>query len=57
MVKPAPFKKEALRRSLADLSKGVYMMKKLNPIVYQKLLLQAEEAKDREMIKLASGIL
>jgi hypothetical protein len=33
------------------------MMKKLNPVVYQKLLLQAEEAKDRKMIKLANGIL
>lgn len=32
-------------------------MKKLNPIVYHKLLLQAEEAKDRGMTKLASGIL
>ena len=28
------------------------MMKKLNSVVYQKLLLQAEEAKDREMVKL-----
>lgn len=33
------------------------MMKKLNPVVYQKLLLQAEEAKDRDMVKLANGIL
>lgn len=32
-------------------------MKKLNSIIYHKLLLQAEEAKDREMIKLASGLL
>ena len=32
-------------------------MKKLNSVVYQKLLLQAEEAKDREMVKLANGIL
>jgi len=31
-------------------------MKKLNGIVYQKLLLQAEEARDKEMTKLASGI-
>ena len=31
-------------------------MKKLNSIVYQKLLLQAEEAIDNEMTKLASGI-
>ena len=32
-------------------------MKKLNSIVYHKLLLQAEEAKDQKMNKLASGIL
>lgn len=32
-------------------------MKKLNAIVYHKLLLQAEEAKDQNMVKLASGIL
>ncbi len=32
-------------------------MKKLNTIIYNKLLLQAEEAKNREMIKLANGIL
>jgi len=31
-------------------------MKKLNSIVYHKLLLQAEEAKEREMTKLASGV-
>ena len=32
-------------------------MKKLNSTIYNKLLLQAEEAKDLEMKKLASGIL
>lgn len=32
-------------------------MKKLNSVVYNKLLLQAEEARDREMIKLASGLM
>lgn len=32
-------------------------MKRLNSVVYHKLLLQAEEAKDQDMIKLASGIL
>ena len=32
-------------------------MQKLNSIVYHKLLLQAEEAKDQKMIKLASAIL
>lgn len=32
-------------------------MKKLNSIVYNKLLLQAEEAKDQNMVKLASGLL
>lgn len=32
-------------------------MKKLNSTVYHKLFLQAEEAKDRNMTKLASGIL
>jgi hypothetical protein len=31
-------------------------MKKLNSTVYNKLLLQAEEAKDQDMIKLASAI-
>jgi hypothetical protein len=31
-------------------------MKKLNNTIYQKLLLQAEEARDNEMTKLASGI-
>jgi hypothetical protein len=31
-------------------------MKKLNSTVYQKLFLQAEEAKDRNMTKLASAI-
>ena len=32
-------------------------MKKLNSVIYNKLLLQAEEAKEQEMKKLASGIL
>lgn len=32
------------------------VMKKLNSTVYQKLFLQAEEAKDRNMTKLASAI-
>ena len=32
-------------------------MKRLNSIVYHKLLLQAEEAKHQDMVKLASGIL
>lgn len=32
-------------------------MKKLNSVIYNKLLLQAEEAKDQQMTKLASGIL
>ena len=32
-------------------------MKRLNSTVYHKLLLQAEEAKDQDMVKLASGIL
>ena len=32
-------------------------MKKLNSVVYNKLLLQAEEAKDREMVKLASALM
>jgi hypothetical protein len=32
-------------------------MKKLSNVIYQKLLLQAEEAKERDMTKLASGIL
>ena len=32
-------------------------MKKLNKIIYQKLLLQAEEAKEQGMTKLASGVL
>lgn len=32
-------------------------MKKLNSTIYNKLLLQAEEAKELEMKKLASGIL
>ncbi len=31
-------------------------MKKLNPIIYQKLLLQAEEAKERKMTKLAAAV-
>ena len=31
-------------------------MKKLNPIVYHKILLQAEEAKERDMTKLASAV-
>lgn len=31
-------------------------MRKLNSVVYEKLLLQAEEAKDRDMTKLASGV-
>ena len=33
------------------------MMKKLNSVVYQKLLLQGQEAKDRNMTKLANGVL
>ena len=33
------------------------MMKKVNDVVYQKLLLQAAEAKDCNMTKLSSGIL
>lgn len=32
-------------------------MKKLNSIIYQKLLLQAEEAKDQNLTKLASNIM
>jgi hypothetical protein len=32
-------------------------MNKLNPVVYQKLLLQAQEAKAREMKKLAGAVL
>jgi hypothetical protein len=32
-------------------------MKKLNSVVYHKLLLQAEEAKNQDMVKLASGVL
>lgn len=32
-------------------------MKKLNSTIYNKLLLQAEEAKDLNMVKLATGIL
>lgn len=32
-------------------------MKKLNSIIYNKLLLQAEEAKEQELKKLAHGIL
>lgn len=32
-------------------------MKRLNSTIYHKLLLQAEEAKDQNMTKLASGIL
>jgi len=32
-------------------------MKKLNSVVYNKLLLQAGEAKNQDMVKLASGIL
>lgn len=32
-------------------------MNKLNPIVYQKILLQAQEAKIREMKKLAGAVL
>ncbi len=32
-------------------------MKKLNPIVYNKLFLQAEEAKEQGMVKLAAGLL
>jgi|SRR5580698_5227637 hypothetical protein len=32
-------------------------MKKLNSVVYQKLLLQAEEAKDQDMVKLSTGLL
>lgn len=32
-------------------------MRKLNSVVYNKLLLQAEEAKEQNMKKLASGIL
>jgi|SRR5271166_3490041 len=32
-------------------------MKKLNPVVYSKLLLQAEEAKDRDMVKLAAALM
>ena len=31
-------------------------MNKLNKIIYNKLLIQAEEAKDRGMVKLANGI-
>jgi len=31
-------------------------MKKINSIIYNKLLLQAQEAKDRDMVKLANGI-
>jgi hypothetical protein len=33
------------------------MKTKLNSTMYHKMLLQAEEAKDREMTKLASGVL
>ena len=32
-------------------------MKKLNSVVYKKLILQAEEAKNQYMVKLASGLL
>lgn len=32
-------------------------MKKLNPVVYHKLVLQSQEAKVRGMTKLASGVL
>jgi hypothetical protein len=32
-------------------------MKRLNSVVYHKLILQAEEAKEQDMTKLASGIL
>lgn len=32
-------------------------MKKLNSVIYNKLLLQAEEAKDQDLKKLAHGIL
>ena len=32
-------------------------MKKLNSVVYKKLILQAEEAKNQDMVKLASGLL
>lgn|SRR5574339_257878 len=32
-------------------------MKKLNSVVYHKLLLQAEEAKEQKLTKLASGIM
>lgn len=31
-------------------------MKKLNVVVYNKLFLQAEEAKEQDLVKLASGI-
>jgi hypothetical protein len=30
---------------------------KINPVIYKKLVLQAEEAKDQQLIKLADGIL
>jgi hypothetical protein len=32
-------------------------MKKLNSVIYQKLLLQGEEAKEQNLTKLASGVL
>jgi hypothetical protein len=32
-------------------------MKKLNAVIYHKLLLQAEEAKEQKLTKLASGVL
>jgi hypothetical protein len=32
-------------------------MKKVNPIIYERLLIQAKEAKDQGLIKLAEGVL
>lgn len=32
-------------------------MKKVNPVIYERLLLQAKEAKDQGLIKLAEGVL
>ena len=55
MLKAVLYKEDWLIKFLVGLYKEC-VMKKLNTIVYEKLLLQAEEAKDRGMIKLASGV-
>lgn len=55
MQKQLLFNNVVFKRYLVEAFKE--NMKKLNCVVYHKLLLQAEEAKDRHLTKLADGIL